>query len=94
MIKDTASAFLTVAVSNVKGSVKDIKTLVSTLDGVLDNVFLSLHDGEERANLSIRVFTPDFKQALAFIEGEGEVRTVSCINFHQKVMKFKKSDDF
>ena len=65
---------MTVAVSDVTGSVKDIKALVANLDGVLDSVFLSLHYGEERADLSLRVFTPDFKQALAFVEGEGDVR--------------------
>jgi hypothetical protein len=73
-IAEPPSAFLTVAVSDVTGSVKDIKALVANLDGVLDSVFLSLHDGEEKANLSLRVFAPDFKQALAFIEGEGDVR--------------------
>ena len=69
------SALLTIQVSDVSGSVDEIKALVSNLDGVLDRVFLSLRDENERADLSLRVFTLDFKQALASIESQGNIES-------------------
>jgi len=61
-------------VSDVTGSVDEVKALVSALDGVLDRVFLSLRDGKEQADLSLRVFTPDFKQGMDSIERVGDVQ--------------------
>ena len=69
------SALLTIQVSDVSESVDEIKALVSNLDGVLDRVFLSLRDENERADLSLQVFTPDFKQALASIESQGNIES-------------------
>ena len=67
-------ASLTIEVSGVTGSVNEIRALASSLSGVLDRVFLSIRDGNERADLSLRVFTPDFKQALASIESQGSIQ--------------------
>lgn len=69
------SALLTIQVSDVSGSVDEIKALVSNLGGVLDRIFLSIRDENERADLSLRVFTPDFKQALASIESQGNIES-------------------
>ena len=69
------SASLTVEASDVTGSVDQVKALVSILGGDLDGVFISIRDGKERADLSLRVFSADFSRALASIEGLGEVQS-------------------
>ena len=48
---------MTIQVSDVTGSVDQVKAMVSALDGMLDRVSLLLRDGKERADLSLRVFT-------------------------------------
>ena len=69
------SASLTVEASDVAGSVEQVKALVSNLDGVMDNVFLTVRDGEETAIMSLRVFTPNFEQAMTSIENQGKVKS-------------------
>ncbi len=67
------SAALTVEVSDVAGSVDELKALVSRSAGELDSVFLSVRDGKDRADISFRVFTPEFGGALDAIEREGKL---------------------
>lgn len=73
------SASLAVEVSDVTGTVSRVKGLVSSLNGVLDRVFLSQRGDREQAELSIRLFANDFKQALDFLEGQGEVRSMDIV---------------
>ena len=74
-IAQPPSASLTVEASDVTGSVEEIKALVATLDGIVDGVFISLRDGTERAEVTLRVFPLDFERALASIEGLGELQS-------------------
>jgi hypothetical protein len=67
------SASLTVEVPGVGASVDEVKDLVAKLKGTVDSVFLSVKEGRERAQVSVRVFTPDFSAALAAIEEEGKL---------------------
>ena len=69
------SGNLTVAVSDVSGAVEEVKALVASLGGAIDRSFLSIRDDEERANINLRVFTADFEQAIASLEGQGKVRS-------------------
>ena len=69
------SASLTLEVSDVTGSVERVKSLVASLDGKLDRVFISVSEGKERAEVTLRIFIPDFDRSLASIEGEGRVKT-------------------
>ena len=68
-------ALLTIQVSDVTGSLEDVKALTTSLEGVLDRVSLTIRDGKERADLSLRVFTPEFDQALASIESQGKIQS-------------------
>ena len=72
---EAPSAVLGIEVSNVTQELDDIKGLVASIDGSVDRVFLSLKDGRERAELSLRVFTKDFSQTMTFLEASGEVKT-------------------
>jgi hypothetical protein len=74
-IPQPPSASLLVEDSDVTSSVNEVKNLVSTLGGEVDQVFLLVQDGRERANISFRVFPKDFAQAVAFLESQGEVRS-------------------
>ena len=74
-LAEPPSASLLIEESNVTDRVNDVKNLVSTLNGEIDQVFLSTRDGRERAEISLRVFPKDFGQALTFLESRGEVRT-------------------
>ena len=74
VVAEPPSASVTIQVSDVTGSVDQVKAMVSALDGMLDRVSLLLRDGKERADLSLRVFTRDFDQALASIEEQGNLQ--------------------
>ncbi|MDP2954071.1 MAG: DUF4349 domain-containing protein [Chloroflexota bacterium] len=68
------SATLTMEVESVSRSVEAAKALVSAVKGKVDQVTVSVRDGEERATLSLRVFRRDFPQTLASVEALGKVR--------------------
>ena len=55
-------------------SVDSAKALVASLNGEVDRVLLSVRDDREKADVTFRVFTADFKQAVDFLEGQGKVR--------------------
>ena len=74
-VGEPPSATLTVEVSDANQRAKEVKALVSTLGGEMDRVFLVVRDGEERAELSFRVFSSDFEQAVSLIEDLGKVRS-------------------
>ena len=69
------SASLGIEVSQVSKEVDDIKAFVSSIDGSIDGVFLSINNGQERAEISLRVFTQDFNQTVDFLENAGDVKT-------------------
>jgi len=69
------SASLTIEVADISTSVAEVKALVSRVDGVLDQVFISMKGGKARANLSLRVFARDFGQVLSSLEAQGRVRS-------------------
>ena len=73
ILTEPPSASLTVEVRGVTASVDEVKALVATLNGKVDRVFLSVKDGRERANVSVRVFATDFPAALAAVEDEGKL---------------------
>ena len=73
-LAEPPSAALTIRVPDVGAAVEEVKGLVGTLDGVVDGVFLSERNGEEQADLSLRVYTGQFQRAMNFLEGQGEVR--------------------
>ena len=68
------SASLSIDVSEVGDSLARIKGLASTLNGVVERVFLSQRDGKEKADFSLRVFASDFDQSIDFLEAQGRVR--------------------
>ena len=68
------SASLAMEVSNVKADVKDLKALLSSLNGTLDSVVLSERDNIERAYLEARVFSADFETIMDFLEDLGKVK--------------------
>ena len=61
------SASLGIEVSQVSKEVDDIKAFVSSIDGSIDGVFLSINNGQERAEISLRVFTQDFNRTVDFL---------------------------
>lgn len=67
------SASLSVEVAEVIASVDRVKSLVATLNGVMDEVVVSVRDGRAKANMSLRVFPDNFQQTLDFLENEGNV---------------------
>jgi hypothetical protein len=72
-VKEPPSASLSIVVSDVTGSVDRIKGFVAGVDGTLDRVSLTVRDGRESAQVSLRVFPTDFTAALATVEGQGKV---------------------
>ena len=69
------SASLSIDVPGVGDSLAEVKGLASTLNGVVERVFLSLRDGTEKADFSLRVFASDFDQSIDFLEAQGRVRS-------------------
>ncbi len=74
-ITEPPSANLTLEVSNVTRTVNELREFVASLDGVIDRVTVNVNQDEEFAAMSVRVPRADFVQALASIEGRGEVIT-------------------
>ncbi len=73
-IGDPPSAFLGIEVSDVTGTVNDVKGVVSSLGGSLDRVLLSSREGKESAEMSFRVFDRDFTQMMDSLERQGVVK--------------------
>ena len=73
-IAEPPSGSLTIEVSDVSRSVEEIKALVSGVGGKLDRVFVAVRDGKESSDMTLRVFSKDFKQVLSSVEAHGKVR--------------------
>ena len=69
------SATLTIEVSDVTDAIGRVKTLVASLEGELDRVFISTRDGVERGEIVLRVLSRDFEKILPSIEDQGEVQS-------------------
>ena len=67
------AANMTIEESKVSDRVSAVKNLIDTLDGEIDQVFLSTSNGQERADITFRVFPKDFAQAVTFLEGQGSI---------------------
>lgn len=74
-LSEPPSATLVIEVPDVTNSVGEVKALVSSRGGVLDEVVLSVRNDRERAEISLEVFTADFQQVVDFLESQGEVRS-------------------
>ena len=74
-VSEPPFAALTVEVRDVGDSVAVVKKLLLSLKGSLDSVFLSVNDSNERAEISLRVFAPDFQRTLSTLESQGRVRS-------------------
>jgi len=74
-LAEPPSGSLTLEVSDVSSSVDEVKALVSRVNGELDQVFVSVKDGKERADLTLRVFSKDFGQVVSSVEAQGSVRS-------------------
>ena len=72
---DPPSANVTIVVTDVPGSVEDLKQRVSTLGGVTDQSDISVREDRDSAFLSLRVYRSDFTPLLASIEGQGKLRS-------------------
>ncbi len=68
------SATLALQVDDVGDAVAAIKSLAAALAGEIDSVILSVRGERSTAELRIQVFRPDFDQAVATIEGLGELQ--------------------
>ena len=73
-VAEPPSGSLTIEVSDVSRSVEGIKVLVSGVGGELDRVFVAVRDGKESSDVTLRVFSKDFKQVLSSVEAHGKVR--------------------
>ena len=67
------SAFLSIEVRDVTGTLEEVRGVVTALGGVLDRVRLSEQDGNESAELSLRVFTRDFGSMMDTLERQGRI---------------------
>ena len=72
---EAPSANLVVRVKDVGSTVESVKALAASIDGKVDRAFLSQRNGREEAQLTLRVFSNDFQQAMDFLEGQGSVRS-------------------
>ncbi|MCH8894187.1 MAG: DUF4349 domain-containing protein, partial [Chloroflexi bacterium] len=67
------TASLSLAVLDVSQRVEELKALVSAAGGEFDQVFTTVQNGAERANLTVRVFAKDFNRVVFTIETMGEI---------------------
>ncbi|MDA0734484.1 MAG: DUF4349 domain-containing protein [Chloroflexi bacterium] len=72
-LPEPPSAETVIEDSNVSARVAVVKALAASLNGEIDRVLLSTHEGRDRADISFRVFPKDFEQALSTVESEGEI---------------------
>ncbi len=74
-VGEPPSASLSIAVTDVGDTVARVKGFATTLNGVVEDVFLSERDGKEEAFFALRIFAGEFDQALEFLEDQGKVRS-------------------
>ena len=69
------SGNLSMEVEDVGGSLDAAKGFVLSVDGVVEQVFLSQRDGKESADLTLAVRTADFDRVMGFLEAQGKIKT-------------------
>ena len=69
------SLTMTIETTGVTERTEEVKNLVASLNGEIDRVFISIREGRERANISLRVFPENFAQAAGSLESMGEIRS-------------------
>lgn len=67
------SAALDLESSDVLAATESIKAMVARLNGELGDVVLTIDDGKARVYIRLTIFRDDLKEALALVEGLGEV---------------------
>lgn len=75
VVPEPPSASLSIETSGISGRVEEVKSLAASLGGEVDRVFISIREGRERANISLRVFPEDFAQTVEFLESLGDIRS-------------------
>ena len=69
------SASFIIGVKDVAAAVSDAKGMVSSVDGLVDRVLLSVDSDREEADLSLRVHVKDFERVVDFLEAQGDIRS-------------------
>ena len=69
------SASMRIEVNGVTDHVDAVKSLVTSSNGVVDSVLVSLRNGKESAVLTVHVFSDDFNSTVKFLEDQGRVRS-------------------
>ncbi len=65
---------MTISVSDVGSTVDGVKGFADSFNGKVEGVFLSERDGQHAARLTLLVFSKKFRQALDFLEAQGNIR--------------------
>ena len=68
------SGTLSMEVEDVNGSLEEAKGLVVGLEGAVEQVFISVRDGKERADVTLMVRPEDFNRVMDFLEAQGKVK--------------------
>ena len=69
------SGRLSLEVEDVSVSLEAAKGMVVSLDGVVDQAFVSERNGKESADVTLRVRAADFNRVMGFLEARGTVKT-------------------
>jgi len=69
------SGSLSIESSNVGAGVTAVKAIIAQVDGEVDQVFTSIQEGQERAVMTVRVFSEDFNLLVAAVEDQGNLVT-------------------
>ena len=75
VVPQPPSLMLTIETTGITERTEEVKNLVASLNGEIDRVFISIREGRERANISLRVFPENFAQAAGSLESLGEIRS-------------------
>ena len=68
------SGTLSMEVEDVNGSLEEAKGLVVGLEGAVEQVFISVRDRKERADVTLMVRPEDFNRVMDFLEAQGKVK--------------------
>jgi len=68
------SGSITIKVHNVGNTIASVKGLVSSVNGEMGQVNISVNEGKETASLSFQLYRADFDQVMASIERQGKTQ--------------------
>ena len=69
------SGSLSLEVEDVTFSLEETRRTVVRFDGEVDQVIVTVRDGKERADLTLRVPEADFNRVIVLLEAQGKVKT-------------------